>query len=116
MGKSILLLAAAVGLTMTAVTAAQATVGGIDYSTSSTTPVINSDYSGAASGIAGIMGLITILIIIYGIICFLVPIFIYRIMRRGTEMANTMSRIEFLLRKGEHGAVVADWDRKAFYE
>lgn len=56
------------------------------------------DYEGVAGGIAGIIGIMWLLAIIYGIICFFVPVFIYRIMRRGTESLNALLRIESLLR------------------
>ncbi len=35
--------------------------------------------------------------LVYSVLCFLVPVFIYRIMRRETEASNTLRRIETLL-------------------
>jgi hypothetical protein len=63
-----------------------------------TTLILLADYDGAANGFTGIIGVLWILLcFIYGVICFLVPIFIYRIMRRGTESYDALCRIEQLL-------------------
>ena len=66
--------------------------------------LIASDYSttssaAAASGILGFTGILLILLVIYGIIFFLLPIFVYRIMRRGTESCQRLGEIRDLLRK-----------------
>jgi len=56
-----------------------------------------------ATGIAGIGALFLMglwgLCFIYGVMCFLVPIFIYRIMRRGTELTELVKQLETVLRK-----------------
>jgi hypothetical protein len=53
----------------------------------------------AASGIVGFTGIVTILLIIYGLISFFVPIFIYRIMRRTTQSYLRLGEIRDLLRR-----------------
>jgi hypothetical protein len=55
---------------------------------------ILADYSGAAGGISAMVLFFAFLMLIYSVLCFLVPVFIYRIMRRGTEAADTLRRIE----------------------
>jgi hypothetical protein len=67
---------------------------------------LGSDYTDAAavSGVAGAAGffvLITILLFIYSIISFLLPVFIYRIMRRNTASYERLGEIRDLLRKQE---------------
>jgi hypothetical protein len=77
--------------------------------------------TGAGEAIAGLIVLIPVLIFIYSVVCFLVPIFIYRIMRRGTDSYETLKRIERLLSTGQQprtssGAMPVDeWDRTAIY-
>jgi hypothetical protein len=82
-------------------------------------------YSGgetaAGSAIAGLIVLVPFLLFIYGVVCFLVPIFIYRIMRRGTESHQTLRRIEQLLSTqkptwtSSPAKSVDDWDRTGIY-
>jgi uncharacterized membrane protein len=74
---------------------------GIDYPVF-TTPLAD-DYTGAAaaSGIAGFVVLVTILLCIYSVISFLLPIFVYRIMRRNTASYDRLGEIRDLLRKQE---------------
>jgi|ERR1700730_753575 len=60
-------------------------------------PTLLADYSSAADAVAGFTLLSGLLTFIYGIICLLVPVFIYRIMRRGTERYHALLRIETLL-------------------
>jgi hypothetical protein len=60
--------------------------------------LILAEYSGAAGGISSGILLLGVLILVYSVLCFLVPVFIYRIMRRGTETSDTLRRIEALLR------------------
>jgi hypothetical protein len=59
------------------------------------------DYAGAAaaSGVAGFIGIVMILLFVYSVIAFLLPIFVYRIMRRGTESYQRLEEIRDLLRK-----------------
>ena len=57
--------------------------------------------SGAADVVAGFTLLSGLLTFIYGIICLLVPVFIYRIMRRGTESYHSLLRIETLLAQAQ---------------
>jgi hypothetical protein len=76
------------------------------------------DYKGAASGIAGIIGVFWVLAFIYGIICFFVSVFVYRIMRRGTERLNALLRIESLLRVPHPTTNTVSgpaWDPKGIY-
>jgi hypothetical protein len=51
----------------------------------------------AGGAIAGLMALVPLLLFIYGVISLLVPIFVYRIMRRSTQNYLTLKRIEKLL-------------------
>jgi hypothetical protein len=77
--------------------------------------------SAAGEAIAGLIVLIPVLLFIYSIVCCLVPIFIYRIMRRGTDSCETLKRIEQLLgsqqqsRASSFAKPVEDWDRTAIY-
>jgi hypothetical protein len=54
----------------------------------------------AASGIAGFIGIVMILMFIYGVISFLLPIFVYRIMRRGTASYLRLGEMRDLLSGG----------------
>jgi hypothetical protein len=78
--------------------------------------------SGAGAAIAGLIVLMPVLLFIYSVVCLLVPIFIYRIMRRGTDSYETLMRIERLLATQQQPRTqssmvnsVDDWDRKAIY-
>jgi hypothetical protein len=66
------------------------------------TSLPSDDFTNAA-GLFGVLGglLGIILLFIYGIISFLVPIFIYRIMRRNTLSYQRLGEIRDLLRKQE---------------
>jgi hypothetical protein len=59
------------------------------------------DYSGAAaaSGLIGFTGTVAILLVVYGVISFFVPVFIYRIMRRNTQSYVRLGEIRDLLRR-----------------
>ena len=85
------------------------------------------EYNGGSEAtggaIAGLIVLVPLLLFIYGVVCFFVPIFIYRIMRRGTQSFETLRRIEQLLTTQQpprtKSALMAksvdDWDRTAIY-
>ena len=76
------------------------------------------DYSGAAAGIGSLISVGMILIFLYSVLCFLVPIFIYRIMRRGTQVHDTLLRIEQLQRGNISPPVKSpepEWDRTKIY-
>jgi hypothetical protein len=60
--------------------------------------LILADYSGGAGGMSSGVLLLGVLMLVYSVLCFLVPVFVYRIMRRGTETSDTLGRIEALLR------------------
>lgn len=53
----------------------------------------------AAFGIGGLIVFVPILLIWYSIMCLLVPIFIYRIMRNTTESYDRLCKIESLLKQ-----------------
>ena len=54
----------------------------------------DTDSTAAASGILGLGALGTLLVILYGILCFWVPISIYFIDRRVRQMRDILSRME----------------------
>lgn len=56
------------------------------------------DGVGAVAGLASLVSLLMFLSFFYSILCILVPIFIYRIMRNGTRAEEALLRIEQLLR------------------
>jgi hypothetical protein len=82
---------------------------------------ILADGAVAGGAVAGLIVLIPVLLFIYSVVCFLVPIFIYRIMRRGTDSYETLRRIEQLLGTRQQPQTsnvakpVEDWDRTAIY-
>jgi hypothetical protein len=60
----------------------------------------------AGGGIARLMVLVPLLLFIYGLVAFFVPIFVYRIMRRGTQTHETLKRIEKLLIRQQQSQVI----------
>jgi hypothetical protein len=53
---------------------------------------------GVVAGLASLVSLLMFLSFFYSILCILIPIFIYRIMRNGTRAEEALLRIEQLLR------------------
>jgi hypothetical protein len=52
---------------------------------------------GILAGLAGLVSFVSVFLFFYAIICILLPVFIYRIMRNGTRSQETLERIERLL-------------------
>ena len=75
--------------------------------------------AGALTGLASLVSLLMFLSFFCSILCILVPIFIYRIMRNGTRAEEALLRIEQLLRynkalTSQTPATPAAWPRDQY--
>jgi hypothetical protein len=80
----------------------------VSMSATPTRAVAQSTASDAAVAGSGIAGIMLILLIIYGIICFLVPIFVYIIMRRATQSLHNWRLAARIKARFPHGYPLFD--------